>query len=78
VLHRPVRPGIAGRASFIAECLLAIAGRAACWTSGNRLVELAILSEHVLAVDGLPPIHKEPFDRLLLAQATSEGITADC
>jgi PIN domain nuclease of toxin-antitoxin system len=41
----------------------------------NGYVELAILSEHVLAVDGLPPIHRDPFDRLLLAQATSEGIT---
>ena len=41
----------------------------------NGYVELAITSEHVLAIDGLPPIHKDPFDRLLLAQALIEGIT---
>jgi PIN domain nuclease of toxin-antitoxin system len=42
--------------------------------------ELAITSEHVLAVGILPPIHKDPFDRLLVAQAITEGIallTAD-
>jgi len=41
----------------------------------NGYVELPILSEHVVAVDALPPIHKDPFDRLLVAQATVEGIT---
>ncbi len=46
----------------------------------NGFVELPITSAHVLAVDALPPIHKDPFDRILLAQAVSEGIlllTAD-
>jgi PIN domain nuclease of toxin-antitoxin system len=28
-----------------------------------------------VAVDTLPPIHKDPFDRLLVAQAQIEGIT---
>jgi PIN domain nuclease of toxin-antitoxin system len=37
--------------------------------------ELPILSDHVVAIDSLPPIHKDPFDRLLVAQATVEGIT---
>jgi PIN domain nuclease of toxin-antitoxin system len=41
----------------------------------NGYQELPILSEHVVAVDSLPPIHKDPFDRLLVAQATVEGIT---
>ncbi len=41
----------------------------------NGYLELPILSEHVVAVDSLPPIHKDPFDRLLVAQATVEGIT---
>lgn len=43
-------------------------------------IELPVTSEHVVAVDGLPPIHKDPFDRLLVAQALVEGImllTAD-
>jgi PIN domain nuclease of toxin-antitoxin system len=42
--------------------------------------ELSILSQHVIAVDALPPIHKDPFDRLLVAQAIVEGVellTAD-
>ncbi len=41
----------------------------------NGYVELPIGAEHVLAMLGLPPIHKDPFDRLLLAQASVEGIT---
>jgi PIN domain nuclease of toxin-antitoxin system len=46
----------------------------------NGYRELAIASEHVVAIDGLPPIHKDPFDRLLVAQSMVEGIallTAD-
>ncbi len=41
----------------------------------NGYVELPITSEHAVNVDALPPIHKDPFDRLLLAQALVEGIT---
>lgn len=37
--------------------------------------ELAIRAEHVLAVDGLPWLHRDPFDRLLVAQAAVEGWT---
>jgi PIN domain nuclease of toxin-antitoxin system len=42
--------------------------------------ELAITAEHALRVNALPPLHKDPFDRLLLAQARTEGmllVTAD-
>lgn len=38
-------------------------------------VELPITSTHVLAVEQLPPVHRDPFDRLLIAQAISEGVT---
>lgn len=41
----------------------------------NGYSELPILSEHVVAIESLPPIHKDPFDRLLVAQATVEGIS---
>ena len=41
----------------------------------NGYLELPILSEHVVAVGSLPNIHKDPFDRLLVAQAMFEGIT---
>ncbi len=41
----------------------------------NGYGELPIVSDHVVAIDSLPPIHKDPFDRILVAQATVEGIT---
>ena len=41
----------------------------------NGYGELPIVSDHVVAIDSLPPIHKDPFDRVLVAQATVEGIT---
>jgi len=41
----------------------------------NGYGELAISSEHAQATDGLSPLHTDPFDRILLAQALSEGIT---
>jgi PIN domain nuclease of toxin-antitoxin system len=41
----------------------------------NGYSELAITSEHAVAIDLLPPIHKDPFDRILVAQSTVEGIT---
>jgi PIN domain nuclease of toxin-antitoxin system len=37
--------------------------------------ELAVLGQHAVAVEGLPWIHKDPFDRLLIAQAVVEEIT---
>jgi PIN domain nuclease of toxin-antitoxin system len=40
----------------------------------NGYVELAVQSSHVLALEDLPSIHKDPFDRILLAQARAEGI----
>ena len=41
----------------------------------NDYSELAIRSEHALAVGSLPPIHKDPFDRILIAQAQVENVT---
>ncbi len=41
----------------------------------NGYTELPITSEHAVNVDNLPPLHKDPFDRLLIAQALTEGIT---
>ena len=38
----------------------------------NDYSELEIRSEHALAVGSLPPIHKDPFDRILIAQAQVE------
>lgn len=41
----------------------------------NGYGELPIGSEHAVAIDSLPSLHKDPFDRMLVAQATVEGIT---
>lgn len=41
----------------------------------NGYRELAISGEHALGIERLPPIHKDPFDRLLVAQAIVEGFT---
>jgi PIN domain nuclease of toxin-antitoxin system len=46
----------------------------------NGYTELPLTSDHAVAIDLLPPIHKDPFDRILVAQAMVEGIillTAD-
>ncbi|MBN2062434.1 MAG: type II toxin-antitoxin system VapC family toxin [Deltaproteobacteria bacterium] len=37
-------------------------------------MELPVTAEHALRVDSLPLLHKDPFDRLLIAQARSEGM----
>lgn len=37
--------------------------------------ELAVTGQHGAAVRILPPIHKDPFDRILIAQATVESAT---
>lgn len=41
----------------------------------NGYWELPVTSEHAVNLESLPPIHKDPFDRILIAQATAEGIT---
>ncbi len=35
---------------------------------------LVLRPQHIAAVYSLPPIHKDPFDRMLIAQATVEGL----
>jgi hypothetical protein len=40
----------------------------------NDYGELAITSEHAVMVSNLPPLHKDPFDRILVAQSIVEGI----
>jgi PIN domain nuclease of toxin-antitoxin system len=41
----------------------------------NGYIELSVTSMHAVTVDGMPSVHKDPFDRILVAQATVEGIT---
>lgn len=41
----------------------------------NGYTELPVTSQHAVSIDSLPPLHKDPFDRMLLAQALTEGVT---
>jgi PIN domain nuclease of toxin-antitoxin system len=38
-------------------------------------MELSISSTHALIAGALPPHHRDPFDRMIVAQAKSEGLT---
>lgn len=37
--------------------------------------EVAITAEHAVAAANLPPLHRDPFDRMLVAQSIREGLT---
>jgi PIN domain nuclease of toxin-antitoxin system len=59
-----------GRADFVVNARLLRRG-----LLDNQYGELAITSAHAVFVDSLPSLHKDPFDRILVAQATVEGFT---
>lgn len=41
----------------------------------NGYSELPIEGRHCLTLASLPPLHRDPFDRMLVAQALSDGLT---
>jgi PIN domain nuclease of toxin-antitoxin system len=41
----------------------------------SGLVELPIRFPHAVEAGGLPPLHRDPFDRMLVAQARCERLT---
>lgn len=41
----------------------------------NGYVELDVRAQHALALADLPALHRDPFDRMLVAQARTEGMT---
>ena len=46
------------------------------WQQQNNLVQmLPVTLPHVFTLDSLPPHHRDPFDRILIAQAQVEGLT---
>jgi PIN domain nuclease of toxin-antitoxin system len=64
-----------GRGDFLVDARLL---RRGLLDNGYR--ELAVTGGHAVTVANLPPLHKDPFDRILLAQSIVEGImllTAD-
>ncbi|MBI5482158.1 MAG: type II toxin-antitoxin system VapC family toxin [Deltaproteobacteria bacterium] len=40
-----------------------------------RFTELPVRLRHVDALRDLPPLHRDPFDRMLVAQAVADGLT---
>lgn len=59
-----------GRADFTLDARVLRGGLMA---AGYR--ELPITAEHAVALMRLPTLHRDPFDRILLAQAETEGAT---
>lgn len=61
-----------------AKGALPIPDPVAWWTRVTELAGHNVLpsrSQHVSALVRLPALHKDPFDRILLAQAAAEGLT---
>jgi PIN domain nuclease of toxin-antitoxin system len=57
--------------------LLRIADVATWWRRATELTAARVLpirASHVAALAVLPPLHKDPFDRILIAQAIAEGL----
>ena len=59
-----------GRADFRVDARLLRRG-----LLDNGYGELPITSEHAVALDSLPSIRNDPFDRILIAQSMVEGVT---
>lgn len=57
--------------------LLSISDIPTWWRRATELVTARVLpirASHVAALAALPPLHKDPFDRMLIAQAIAEGL----
>lgn len=61
--------GSLGRPDFRADARLVLRG-----LLDAGYVHLPVTASHAAAVSGLPALHKDPFDRILVAQASVEGI----
>jgi PIN domain nuclease of toxin-antitoxin system len=44
------------------------------WVARMNMQVLSLEAAHVYAVYGLPMLHKDPFDRMLIVQAIAEGL----
>jgi PIN domain nuclease of toxin-antitoxin system len=58
-----------GRADFRVDASLLRRG-----LLDNGYLPLPITDAHAIAISSLPDLHKDPFDRILIAQAVVEGI----
>ena len=46
-----------------------------CWLRHMGLTELPVTAIHAVGVTKLPLLHRDPFDRLLIAQSIAEPLT---
>jgi PIN domain nuclease of toxin-antitoxin system len=56
---------------------LSISDLATWWRRATELTSARVLHirpTHITALAGLPVLHKDPFDRILIAQAKAEGL----
>jgi PIN domain nuclease of toxin-antitoxin system len=57
--------------------LLTISDLPTWWRQATELMAARVLpirASHITALAALPPLHKDPFDRILIAQAKAEGL----
>jgi PIN domain nuclease of toxin-antitoxin system len=54
---------------------LAVDGDVCEHIEGQSFRELPIIGRHAIEVENLPMHHRDPFDRMLVAQARCEGLT---
>ena len=57
--------------------LLPIADPVSWWARATQLLGervLPIRASHITALAALPDLHRDPFDRILIAQAVAEGV----
>lgn len=57
--------------------LLDVADPISWWKRATALLAgevLSVRATHISALAGLPDLHKDPFDRMLIAQAVAEGL----
>lgn len=60
----------------LARADMPVSAAAACsWAEASGFDLLALALEHILTLEQLPLHHRDPFDRLLVAQAISEPVT---
>jgi PIN domain nuclease of toxin-antitoxin system len=59
-----------GREDFRVDASILLGGLA-----DSGYTQLPVTGHHALLVGALPAIHRDPFDRILVAQAISEGLT---
>ena len=71
------RPSFRSCSTWIQKGLLTIDDLAAWWRRATELTSARVLHirpSHITALATLPMLHKDPFDRLLIAQARAEGL----